>query len=140
MITQLNPYLFFDGTAHEAIRFYEKALDARVEGLMRYRDMPGSNAPPEQADQVVHCLLHLGPATLMVSDTDQGRQRGTGGNVDVSIRFDDVAEVDRRFELLSQGGKVSQAPHDAFWGDRFAAVTDRFGVRWMLTATPKKPG
>lgn len=36
----IQPYLFFEGRAEEAIEFYRKALGAQVQMLMRYKDSP----------------------------------------------------------------------------------------------------
>ena len=37
---QVQPYLFFEGRAEEALEFYKQALGAKVEMLMRYKDNP----------------------------------------------------------------------------------------------------
>ena len=37
---QVQPYLFFDGRCEEALDFYKKALGAKVEMLMRFKDSP----------------------------------------------------------------------------------------------------
>jgi len=37
---QVQPYLFFEGRAEEAIEFYRKTLGAEVQMLMRYKDSP----------------------------------------------------------------------------------------------------
>lgn len=37
---QVQPYLFFDGRCEEAVLFYKKALGAKVEMLMRYKESP----------------------------------------------------------------------------------------------------
>jgi PhnB protein len=73
-IRQLTPYLFFNGTAEEALKHYEQALGAKVEGLMRYRDMPpeSGTCPPEDKDRVMHALVHIGEARVMVSDVTRG--------------------------------------------------------------------
>ena len=36
----VQPYLFFNGRAEEALAFYQKALGATVEMMMRYSDAP----------------------------------------------------------------------------------------------------
>ncbi len=41
--------------------------------------------------------------------------------------------MEKLFTALSQNGKVTMPPHDAFWGGRFGMLTDRFGVSWMLS-------
>ncbi len=37
---QVQPYLFFDGRCEEALDFYKKALGAKVEMLMRFKESP----------------------------------------------------------------------------------------------------
>ncbi len=36
----IQPYLFFEGRCEEAIEFYQHALGAKVEMLMRYKNSP----------------------------------------------------------------------------------------------------
>ena len=36
----IQPYLFFDGRAEEAIEFYKRALGAEVTALLRFKDSP----------------------------------------------------------------------------------------------------
>ena len=42
---QVQPYLFFDGRAEEAIEFYRKTVGAKVEMLMRFKDAPEKPEP-----------------------------------------------------------------------------------------------
>jgi len=42
---QIQPYLFFDGRCEEAVAFYQQALGAEVQLLMRYRDSPEPPPP-----------------------------------------------------------------------------------------------
>ena len=41
---QFQPYLMFDGTCAEAMRFYERVLGARIEALMTYAGAPAGCA------------------------------------------------------------------------------------------------
>ena len=42
---QVQPYLFFDGRCEEALEFYGRALGAKVEMLMRYKENPEPPPP-----------------------------------------------------------------------------------------------
>ena len=35
---QIQPYLFFDGRCDEAMEFYKKAVGAKVDMLMRFKE------------------------------------------------------------------------------------------------------
>ena len=59
-ITNLNPYLNFNGDADKAIKLYEKALGAKAENVMRWGDMPqgeGGQVKPEHKNRVMHALF-----------------------------------------------------------------------------------
>ncbi|MCK6547026.1 glyoxalase/bleomycin resistance/extradiol dioxygenase family protein [Myxococcota bacterium] len=138
-IKQLNPYLMFNGTAAKAIAHYEKALGAKTEGLMRYGDIPGGDQKPspDKADLVIHALLHVGAGVVMVSDCTPDQPAITGNNVNVTLDFDDLADMTRRFDALAQGGRVLVALHDTFWGATFGVVVDPFGISWMFNCQKK---
>ncbi len=138
-IQRLNPYLVFNGDAEKAIHLYEKALGARTEGLSRFGDVPGSKTPPEHKDRVMHAELHLGEGLVMVSDTPPDKPTPTEGNVHVTLDFDDVTDMTRKFEALASGGTVTMPLQDTFWGARFGMLKDAFGVNWMFNCTTKKP-
>lgn len=140
-LTQLNPYLFFDGNADQAIKLYQEALGARVEGLQRYGDMPGGDKASPDANRVLHALLHLGQAGMvMLSDRQPGKPPASGSiSVGLALRFEKLEEMTRAFDLLAQGGEVQMAIHDAFWGDKFGALKDRFGIHWMLSTPQRQP-
>lgn len=138
-IKKLNPYLNFDGDATKAIKLYESALGAKVERLSRFGDEPAAGTPPEHKDRVMHALLRLGEhGIIMISDTMPGMPFSTGNNIHVTLDFDDVADMDRKFAALSAGGKVVMPPSDAFWGARFGMLTDAYGVNWMFNCELKK--
>ena len=51
----IQPYLFFEGRADEAIEFYKKTLGAKVEMLMRFKEAPDqSMISPGSAEKVMH--------------------------------------------------------------------------------------
>ena len=68
---QLSPYLMFDGRAEEAIKFYQKALGAKVEMMMRFKENPEPQIgmmPPGADNKIMHAHLKIGEHSLMLSD------------------------------------------------------------------------
>jgi PhnB protein len=138
-IKQINPYLNFDGTAAKAIKLYESALGAKVDQLMRFGEVTADvPSAPEHKDRVMHCQLSVGSCVFMVSDTMPGHGAPKAGNVQVCLQFDDVSDMARRFEALSQGGKVTMPLGDTFWGATFGMLEDAYGVHWMFNCEKKK--
>ena len=133
-VKQITPYLFFNGTASEALALYERALGATVEGLMRYAEMPASagTTRPEDEGRVMHALVRVGEASFMVSDTPADHPMPPSGNVQVVLDFDDVDDMTHRFDAMAKSGEVTMPLQDAFWGARYGMLTDKHGVRWQF--------
>ncbi|GIQ63918.1 hypothetical protein PACILC2_24860 [Paenibacillus cisolokensis] len=93
MTLRLNPYLVLDGNAREAIRFYEKALDAQVIGIQTFGEMPENPEfplPAEAKDRIAHALLKVGETDLMFSDTFPGQPLQKGNHVTICITTNDT--------------------------------------------------
>lgn len=133
-IKDLNPYLFFDGTAEPAMQLYERALGAKIEDLMRFGDVSGDAHPcqPEDRQRVMHASVRVGPTLVMVSDSPAATPPAKSSNVEVCLSYDDVAEMRRAFEALAEGGQVTMALQDTFWNATFGTLVDRFGIHWMF--------
>ena len=133
----LQPYLTFDGRCEEALEFYRKTLDARVETLMRFKDHPPAMAqcegPPPPADKVMHACVRIGDSTFMASDGGcMGKAAFQGFSLAYSAKDD--ADARRRFEALADGGKVHMPLAPTFFASSFGIVADKFGVSWMVVA------
>ena len=138
---QIQPYLFFDGRCDEAIEFYKKALGAKVEMLMRFKDAPpakpgeGCDGPMPDGQKVMHASLKVGDATFMASDgMAQGKPEFKGISLSLTAKSD--AEAKRLFDALSDGGQVRQPMMKTFFASSFGMVADKFGVGWMVIAMP----
>jgi PhnB protein len=131
-ITNVNPYLNFNGEAEQAMKLYEKALGARADNVMRWSDMPDAQIPPQHKNRVMHAVLHVGGGDLMVSDTLPDRPVEPGDNAHINLSFDDAGEMKRKFDALASGGEVTMPLQDTFWGAKFGMLTDAFGVQWMF--------
>ncbi len=133
---KIEPYLFFDGQAEEALAFYEKALGAKREMLMRFSESPdpisNDRLPPGFENKIMHASFLLGEARVMVSDGGGLTGRKFGGFA-LSLQFPSEASVRAAFEALAEGGQIDMPIGPTFWSACFGMVTDRFGVQWMLT-------
>src|SRR5687767_9292316 len=105
----LEPYLFFNGNCEAAFQFYTKALGAKVEMIMRYKDSPEppppGMVPPGSENKVMHASCTIGGARLMASDDCSGQATKPAG-FSLSLTVPDVASVDRAFNALAEGGQV----------------------------------
>jgi PhnB protein len=109
---------------------------------MRVKDAPdtGDCPPPtgDKGDKIMHTSFRIGGATVMASDCHSGEQPKFEG-FSLTLSVSDEAECDRLVTALADGGKVEMPPTKTFWSSRFAVVSDRFGVSWMInTLTPEQ--
>ena len=136
---QIQPYLFFEGRAEEALEFYQKSLGAKVEAVIRYKENPDpKHNPPNSGDKVMHCNFRIGDTQVMASD---GNCSGKPSFQGFSLTFNakDEADAKRRFNALAEGGQVNLPLSETFFAKSFGMVADRFGLNWMVMAGPKNP-
>lgn len=137
-VEKITPYLFFSGEAEAAVHHYERTLGAQVEALMRWGDQPGA-CPAGKETHVMHAALHIGEAVLLMSDSPspEPEEKAARGPA-LAVQVADANDMQKKFNALAEEGTVVDAIHDAFWGDKFGVVRDKFGVTWMFTC-PSTP-
>jgi PhnB protein len=132
---KLEPYLFFEGRAEEAIELYRKVLGAEVEMLMRFKDSPEppppGMVPPGSENRIMHASLRIGDARVMISDgSARGNPKFEGFSLSLSAANE--AEAKRLFAALGEGGQVRMPLTKTFFSPCFGMLADRFGVGWMV--------
>jgi PhnB protein len=132
---QVQPYLNFNGRCEEALQFYSKHLGAKIEMMMRFKEMPGPQQPGMTAppDKILHAAFRVGDAQLLASDSHCTGKPAFEG-IALALTARDDAEAKRLFGALSDGGKVQQPLIPTFFSSSFGMVDDRFGVSWMVMA------
>ncbi len=139
--TTITPYLFFSGRCDEALKFYEQALGAKTEMIMRFNESP---APvPEgmlQAgfeSKIMHSSFTIDGVRVMAGDgcDDKGKMEG----VQLALSVATEAEAHKAFNALAVGGTVGMPLTKTFWSPCYGMVTDKFGITWMVMV-PSEPG
>ncbi len=129
---QINPYLTFNGQCEAAFKFYEQVLDGKVTFKMTWGEMPGAGQfPAESHKLIMHSTLSVGDKTLMGADAPPDRYQQPKG-INVSIHLKDVAECQRIFNALAEGGNVTMPFQPTFWSPGFGMCVDQFGIPWMI--------
>jgi PhnB protein len=132
----IEPYLFFNGRCDEAIAFYQQAIGARVEMLLRYHELPEScpegPMPPDWKGKIMHASLDINGSRVMMSDGNSPAAPAFHGFA-LSLPLLDEAAAGRVFTALAEGGHVVMPLGKTFWSPCFGMVTDRFGILWQVT-------
>jgi PhnB protein len=131
---QINPYLFYDSKCEAAFKFYEKALGGKIEMMLRNEQAPpdsGMPAAPERAKYIMHARMSVEGQVLMASDAPPDRYNKPQGFA-ISITVPDVAEAERKFKAISEGGTVGMPFGKTFFSKGFGMCVDQFGISWMV--------
>lgn len=137
----ITPYLFFSGRCEEALKFYEQALGAKVEMLMRFNESPDPTPPgllqPGFETKVMHASLTIGGIRLMASDGCDDRSSVQGFKLAYSLPTE--AEAQRVFNALAQGGEIEMPLAKTFWSPCFGMLADQFKIEWMIMVPGEQP-
>jgi len=121
------PYITVDG-ALKAVEFYKKAFAAEVAHVH----------PADDKGRTMHAHLYINGASLMLSDAypEHGHPFVPPAGFSVMLP---VGDVDAWFKRAVDAGCTgTMPPADMFWGDRYAALKDPFGVAWAMNGPVKK--
>jgi PhnB protein len=131
----IQPYLFFGGRCEEAIEFYKRTINAKLDMLMYHRESPDAPPPgmlqPGFEDKVMHATLRIGDSVVMASDGCDDKSKFDGFRL--SLFLPTEADASRVFDALAENGQVMMPLTKTFWSPCFGMLTDQFGVGWMVT-------
>lgn len=131
----IQPYLFFAGRCEEALAFYTKAIGAKVDMLMLFKDSPQPPPPgvlqPGFENKVMHSSFYVGDDLIMASDGCNDDQGFKGFSLHLALAT--ITDVETAFNALADGGQVNMALSKTFWSPMYGMLTDKFGVSWMVS-------
>ena len=136
MTARICPYLQMNGTAAEAVRFYEKALGAEVVGVVNFGEMPADHTQTltdEQKNRIAHAHLKIGGTDLMLADTFPGQPHSSGNQVTVMFLADNPDTARRVFDALADGANVIMPLEKTFWSPAYGMLVDKFGVTFQIS-------
>ena len=128
---KLDLYLNYPGSCEEAFRFYEQHLGGKIVMMMRHKENPNPQLPPDFGEKILHAQLELGGATLMGADIAGAEPIRSAY---ASLTLDTIAEAERVYALFADGGQIFMKMQETFFSPRFAMLRDKFGTSWMLLA------
>jgi len=119
------------------MEFYQSIFGGQLD-MMQIKDAPDRELFPKDIDhQIMHASLRNDDFVLMASDMCGQGSLNRGNSAQLSLNCSSEKEINQLYQKLSEGGKITQELNEVFWGGLFAMVTDKFGVRWMLSLENK---
>ena len=129
---KINPYLAFPGKCDEAFKLYEKVLNGKIMFKMTYGESPmADQTAPEAKNNIMHISLQVDGQLILGGDAPPPHYTKPAG-FSVSISVKDVAEGERIFKALSEGGKTQMPFQKTFWSPGFGMCIDRYDIPWMV--------
>jgi len=128
---RLEPYIFFQGNAKEAMEFYKSVFGGELT-MQTISELPKDvpTMPDSKPTDVMHASLEGGAVKIMASDSSKASPEAK--KVSLSLGGTNEAEMRKIFDALAAGGKVLMPLEKQFWGDIFGSLTDKFGVEWLM--------
>jgi PhnB protein len=128
----LNPYLFYNDNCEAAFKYYEKVLGGKIEFMLRADEGPADMKPgPGREKKIMHARMSIGGQVLMASDAPPGHFHKPQG-FSVSLTVADLAEAEKKFKALAEGGSENMPFGKTFFSKGFGMCTDQFGTPWMV--------
>lgn len=125
----ITPYIVVNGAA-EAIEFYKRAFGA----------IEIDRAYSPDGKKIMNASIQIGDSRIMLNDefpemSCKGPLSLGGSPFNLHLYVEDADAVFN--QAVAAGATVTMPIDDAFWGDRYGAVTDPFGHHWGI-ATRKR--
>jgi PhnB protein len=130
MVSRLNPFLSFNGSAREAMEFYASVFG----GNLSFNTWGEYGAEDSRdADRISFGLLETGAGyTIMAGDVTSAMEYRSVAGFSVSLSGDDADLLRGYWEKLSSSGTTTMPLQKQVWGDEFGICADKFGVSWMV--------
>jgi predicted 3-demethylubiquinone-9 3-methyltransferase (glyoxalase superfamily) len=128
-MTIARPFLMFQGgIAQAALDLYFATLpDSRMVRVEHY-----AQGEPGPVGTIKVALFMLCGREFMCSDSPVKHDFAFTPASSTFVEFDSVAELERVFGVLSEGGQVFMPLDNYGFSQRFGWLNDRFGVSWQL--------
>lgn len=133
-MSKINAYLGFENDCQEAMAFYQGCFGGELT-MQKVSETPmADEMPAEMQALIMHAMLTSGDLVLMATDMAgcSPVPYARGNNVSLAVACEGEEEIDRYFRYLSEGGNVMCPLGPSFWGKKFGALTDKFGINWLL--------
>jgi PhnB protein len=128
-MTDPKPYIFFPGTAREALTFYGEVFGCSVQ-LHSFAEFNRADGP---ADAIAHGYLMRGPVALFGADVaGDERPLRSEGLMLALLGTVDPPTLRTWFSRLSEGGRVVDDLQKRPWGASDGQVIDRYGLHWLI--------
>ncbi|MGB9200739.1 VOC family protein [Methanobacterium sp.] len=125
---KITTFLMFDGKAEEAMNFYISLFeDSKILSINRY----GPNEAGAEGT-VMKAKFLLGEQEFMCTDSNVKHEFTFTPAMSFFINCKTEEEINKLFKNLSHGGQVLMPLNNYPFSEKFAWISDKYGVSWQL--------
>lgn len=124
---KITPFLWFDGKAEEAMKFYTTTFPSSKIIKTTY----WAKGSPFPEDQVMTGIFEIGNQRFHVFDA--GPQFKLTPAISFFAVLETEAETDKVWQQLAEGGKIMMALDKYPWSEKYGWLEDRFGISWQIS-------
>ncbi len=143
----VTPYITFAGNCQEAIEFYKEVFNSTIKMVQSYGDYvpEGIVEPPDDLDTwILHAEMEICGTNFWFADevaepvnagnTESPWLQSGKTMVKLTVQVPGAEEAQRIFDALNREAYITLPPVETFYSAFHAALMDRFGVGWNITA------
>ena len=131
------PYMYFNGNAAQALKFYERVFQTKKPEVMLFKEMPGADQNSPFAEKILHAEITIGNDVYYISDAVGEEQVSVGNNLQINLNCESEEELRRIFGGLSDGATITMPIEETFWDAIFGGLTDQYGISWTVNFQKK---
>ncbi|WP_019914157.1 VOC family protein [Paenibacillus sp. HW567] len=135
MTLELNAFILLDGTARQAIEFYQEVLGAKLLFKQTVGEGPQNPLSPMSEQEkalIAHSVLRVGETNFFVADLEEGQVLRPGNGINICITVDNAGEAERLYHALQEGGQVDIELGPVYFSPAYGMVTDKFGATFQV--------
>lgn len=132
---KLKVHLVFPGTCEEAMTFYSKTLNGKIDFIFRKKEEKGAIVADSDKERISHMIVKTAHFELAGEDANSDQKVISGNNNKLVLVFQDVEESSKIFEQFARNGTVNMPFQKTFFCDGLGEVTDKYGIQWIIMVT-----
>jgi PhnB protein len=116
---------------------YARILGGTLEMTVVEKSPMAAHMAPGKQKKILHARLLLDARVLLASDWMLDSPHPGMRGFRLSVSYPTMAEAQRVFDALLEGGQVFTPFQESFFAQGFGMLGDRFGVPWMISGPTK---
>ncbi len=136
-MTNINPWVNFNGNAFDAFNFYKSVFGGDFTKIVRFKDFASAEFPvPEnEENKIMYIALTMGKNNVLIGNDVpdfMGKVNEKENRSKILINADSKEEAEKIFNDLSVDAEVEGPMGDSPWGSYAGMLRDKYGIEWLV--------